>query len=88
MLTDVWTVAYKVKFMNFLALNSTLTAPYSAAPSSSAEPFSREKLMDAMPGRRIKWPFSVAVSSVAKASAKPDAGVVYSDDSGAGRFIT
>ena len=80
--------AYKVEFMNFFALNSASTAAHGATLSISAEPFGREKLTDGLPGRRMKWPFSVAVPSADGVSAQPRAGVANADDSDTRRFVT
>lgn len=88
MLTDGWMAAYRVKFMNLFTLNSAATAPHGTASGHSPDPFSREKPMDNVTGRRMKWPFSVATSSVAATSAAPEVAIVYSDENRSNHFVT
>ena len=88
MLTDGFLTAYRVRAMNVFTLNPASTAPHGTASSGSSEPLGREKAMDSLPGRRMKWPFSVAASSVGRARVNLDAGMDCSNDSDLVRFVT
>lgn len=88
MLTDELMAAYRVKHMNLLSLNSAATVAHGTASVHSPDPFSREKPMDNLPGRRMKWPFSVVTSSVARPSEAPEVAIVYSDKNRSNHFIT
>jgi hypothetical protein len=88
MLTDGWMAAYRVKLMNFFTLNSAVTAAHGAASGHSADPFIREKSMDNLTGRRMKWPFSVVTSSIARTSVAPEVATVYSDENRSNHFVT
>lgn len=88
MLTDGLMAAYRVKPMNLFTLNSAATAAHGTASGHAHDPFSREKPMDNLTGRRMKWPFSVVTSGAAKASAAPEAAIVYSEENRSNHFVT
>jgi hypothetical protein len=88
MLTDGLMAAYRVKSMNPFTLNPAVTVAHGTASGHEPDPSSREKPMESLTGRRMKWPFSVALSRAARTSAAPEADMVYSDESGPGRFVT
>ena len=88
MLTDGLMAAYRVKPMNLFTLNSAVTAGHGTASGHVHDPFSREKPMDNLTGRRMKWPFAVVTPSAAKASAAPEAAIVYSEENHTNHFVT
>jgi hypothetical protein len=88
MLTDGLMAANRVKLMNVFDLKPELTVLHGMTSSGAAEPFGREKPMVNLTMRRMKWPFSVAPSSIAKAPAAPEANLVYPDEGSPSCFVT
>jgi hypothetical protein len=91
MLTYALLLPYRVRFMNFLALNPALTAFRDTGSGHSADTPARVKPANRLSGQRMKWPFSVSIGSAVKTSVLSSAAVDYFDESGSSQsshFVT
>lgn len=85
MLTRGLAMPCRVMFMNPLPVNSSLkafSATGSGHPTGMAD---REQMHERASGQRMKWPFSVLISSAAKA---PGVAIVYPEENGSNGFVT
>lgn len=88
MLTARSTAAYKVGLMSLSNVCPPLTQRNGTLRGRSTDAARPNKQEDKPVGGRLQWPFSVAVRSLAKSSAVPEAATVHSDESRLGRFVT